>query len=218
MSDLFRHQAAQNVTQNIASMRGQRELARDGHHAETDETSAERAHDPRDSVRLGQASTRADAPLGQSDAAQLSRPGAAPSSAAGPRQGDPHARGAGVHLGGEQGSTAPDAMLTDGALLSAAGAGGLLEDTDPSVRQRRREEARRLAREGVPIEVLEASGEIVKGQLHPVRGPKASLRELKAVPEAAAHETAPADFAAEMDIADSAAPLLEESLDAPVET
>lgn len=211
LSEQFRQSAAQNVTQNIAAMRNQKELARDGQQA--DEAPPSDTSSPRDSVRLGPTGRTDAPPPHHADTASLSTP----QNNANPPDG-PHERSLGDGAassrqgleGGIMGGGGLDDALASGALLSAAGGGGLLDDTAPSVRRQRNEEAKRLAREGVPPEILEASGEIVKGQMHPVRGPRTNLREMKEVPEAAAHETAPADFAAEMDIADTAAaaPLL----------
>lgn len=205
LSDQFRQSATQNVTQNIAAMRNQKELARDGQQAE--EIPSPDTTSPRDLVHLGP-SGQAEARLPvQADTPSLSAKQPYANPADGSREhrvGD----GAAASRQGIEGGFGSGAGLDDagmgGALLSAAGAGGLLEDTAPSLRRQKNDEAKRLAREGVPPDILEASGEIVKGQMHPTRGPRANLREMKNVPEAAAHETAPADFAAEMDIADAA--------------
>lgn len=216
LSEQFRQNAAQNVTQNIASMRNQKELARDGQQADDVPSHAEGA--PRDSVRLGPPQGGAAAPPEHADTASVSTARTAANQADGAHGqmlGDGAAFGHASSEGGLAGGGGLEDALAGGALLSAAGAGGLLEDTAPTVRRQRNEEAKRLAREGVPPEILEASGEIVKGQMHPVRGPRTNLREMKSVPEAAAHETAPAEFAAEMDIADTAAaPLLQEDTEA----
>jgi hypothetical protein len=92
------------------------------------------------------------------------------------------------------------------AVLSAAG-NGLLDEKDPAVRKRREEASRRLAAQGVPLEILKASGEIVTGQVHPVKGPKESLKELKNIADVAAIMTAPVGFAPMMDIKVEALPM-----------
>lgn len=204
LSEQFRRDAILNVTQNIASMRNQKELAREG--------AVEDDAEQRDRVDLARAQPAAPPPSegdafeqAGSPASAHGAPVAESGSQASEQSNEAGARGLGRDGGhGEDSGAAP---LGDGGLLNAALTSDLFEEANPSTRRQRSDEARRLARDGVPDEILKASGEIVKGQLHPVAGPKASLREMKDVPEAAAHETAPESFAAEMDIAEGGAPL-----------
>jgi hypothetical protein len=89
---------------------------------------------------------------------------------------------------------------------AAARASGQLDDTDPEAIKRRREEAERLARDGVPPELLQAAKHIVEGQLHPVKGPRASLKDMKNPEETAQMHVEPEAFQDSMDIHDRAHP------------
>lgn len=86
--------------------------------------------------------------------------------------------------------------------LEGAARDGLLEEKDPRVQSRRREDAKRMARDGVPAEILQASQQIVEGQLDPVKGPRGALKGLKTSPETAQMQMAPADFHPVMEIHD----------------
>jgi len=98
------------------------------------------------------------------------------------------------------------------AAADRAGAAGLLQDRDPRLHRRRREEAKRLAEDGVPVEILQASKHIVEGQVDPVRGPNTHLKQIKTPPDMARVELKPADYQPVMPIHDEAnRPLLDES-------
>lgn len=98
------------------------------------------------------------------------------------------------------------------AAAERAGAAGLLQDRDPRLHRRRREEAKKLAEGGVPTEILQASKHIVEGQVDPVRGPNPHLKEIKTPPDLARVELKPADYHPVMGIHDEGnLPLLDES-------
>lgn len=212
LSEQFRREAAQNVMQNIASLRSQKDLKSPSGddeplledrvtlaRPEKTRTSAEASPDPKDRSDTSRASSKdagGDARVEGRGEGVRGRDGSS-------------SRGSGAPSCASAGSSTPESQ----ALLSAAAGGGLLEDKDPALRKRKEEEARRLARAGVPEEILKASRDIVQGQVHPVRGPKASLREMKDIPEVASLETRPAEFAPEMDICVRHVPLVQEEPD-----
>ncbi|MBM3463886.1 MAG: hypothetical protein FJX76_17460 [Armatimonadetes bacterium] len=88
--------------------------------------------------------------------------------------------------------------------VEAARGQGLLEDQDPTVKRRKQKEAKRKAQDGVPAEILKASRHIVEGQLHPTRGPRDALKEIKTSPETAEMRMEPADFMPALPIHDEA--------------
>jgi hypothetical protein len=93
----------------------------------------------------------------------------------------------------------------------ARGAGLLEEKERPH--KRAKESAKRLADEGVPPAVLEASRQIVEGQIDPVRGPRQALQNIKTPEETGRVDMRPADFHAAMDIHDQGnTPLLDDEI------
>jgi hypothetical protein len=221
LSEKFRREALQNVSQNISSLRSRKDMENGDADEKAQQDRVDLARGEKSAARPGDTVERprpadgdARPPRGQTEAG-------AEAGSSDPAGGRPDAgRARGGQSAAERARAAAQSMadaatdaLESGALLSAAGGGGMLEDKDPALRRRKEEEARRLAQEDVPPEILAASRDIVKNQMHPVKGPKPSLREMKNIPEVAALETRPADFAAEMDIAPVAPPMLQEEPD-----
>lgn len=220
LSEKFRREATQNVMQNIASLRNQKDmqsfLARDDDDALVGDRvtlaqsdAAKKSTAPSTDVAR-QASAAAEGTT--ADKAELSSNATGTHATAGDAT-DTRS----LQAQGSNGAANADVISTKGAdagtemeALFAAAGSGLLEENEPGLKRRKSQEARRLAHQDVPEAVLRASREIVEGQIHPVKGPHSSLREMKDVPDVGAMEIAPAGFASAMDISDDVTPLVQE--------
>lgn len=175
LSDAFRQKASLNVQQNLAAMKSQKELEQDA-----------AAPEPADWMEWAAA---------RGKTAEPTRP---------ERGGDPSRDAAAADLSSlEGGATVSEGDAVEWAAQKARSA-GLLEEKDPNVARRKRAEARRKAEAGVPPEVLQASRQIVEGQMDRVKGPGSSLQGLKDVPEAARMQIEAEDFHPALEIHDTA--------------
>ena len=199
MSDKFRQVALSNTMQNIGSIRIQKDLKE----SSEDDLVADRVTLARpDTTReAGEKSGGVDA--GETFAQSQAREFSGEQSVRSGRQQEFN-EGVGEGRGRAEEEETPDAS---NGLLTAAGF-GLLDEKDPAVRRKREEEARRLAQDDVPPEIFKVSKDIVQGQIHPVKGPHATLREMKAIPDVGTLEMQPVEFAPEMDIEVNAVPMI----------
>lgn len=204
LSDKFRRQATENIVENIAALRKKKDFDLRDDVSEPEGSRPAGRNDDEivlDRLMLAKPETARKPDKGSArDSGHTSQDGLAR---------DVHSSSAG------QGQVASNRVRpqheeipldAQSEILQEAAGHGLLGENDPSAKRRRDEEARRLAQRDVPAEILKASQDIVEGQMDPVKGPRVSLSDMKSVPDVASLETAPADFVAEMEIAESACP------------